>query len=121
VKKYTDSHEWIEIDNDVGTLGITTYAQKELGEIVYVELPEPGTKVAAGEEVAVLESTKAAADVYSPLSGTITEVNSALVEEPTLINTSAEENGWLCKIALLDPSEEDALLDEPSYQEMVKQ
>ncbi len=113
--KFSKSHEWIKTHLDQGTVGVTEHAQKELGEIVYVELPKIGKAVKAGEEVAVLESTKAAADVYSPVSGTIVEINQTLQDQPELINKSAEDNGWIYKIQLNQPSELNALMDEKTY------
>ena len=118
--KYTQSHEWIEVKDGVGTVGVTNHAQKELGEIVYVELPKVGKSVMSAEEAAVFESTKAAADVYSPVSGTITEVNEALNETPELVNRSPEKEGWLFKIKLSIPSELDKLLDQSSYTALIK-
>ncbi len=113
--KYTESHEWIEINNGVGTVGITQYAQKELGDIVYVELPKVGSEVKAGEEAVVLESTKAAADVYSPVSGSILEVNNALKEASEKVNLSPENEGWLYKIRLANAKELDSLMDAETY------
>lgn len=113
--KFTETHEWIEVQGDVGTVGVTEHAQKELGDIVYVELPKVGKNVKAGEEAVVLESTKAAADVYSPVSGTIVEVNQALQQTAELVNRSAESGGWLFKIKLSQPQEIDKLLDAASY------
>jgi len=111
--KFTDSHEWIELEGEeTARVGITKYAQRELGDIVYVELPIVGKEVHAKEQVAVLESTKAATDVYSPLSGTIIEVNIALKKNPELINESPEEKGWIYKICLLNKAEIDLLSQE---------
>jgi glycine cleavage system H protein len=107
--KYTETHEWIRVEGDLGTVGISKHAEKELGEIVYVELPIVGRAVRAGEEAAVLESTKAAADVYSPVSGIIVAVNEALNDQSNLINKSPEEQGWIYKIKLTNLSEWDAL------------
>lgn len=115
MKKYTQSHEWIEIEGEYGTVGISDYAQKELGDIVYVELPRLGHHVKAGEEAAVLESTKAAADVYSTMSGEIVAVNDALLEYPEKVNRSAEKEGWLFKIKLSNPEEANHLMDEKKY------
>lgn len=117
--KFTESHEWIEEQNQVGTVGITEHAQNELGDIVYVELPKIGKMVKAGEEAAVLESTKAAADIYSPVSGTIVEVNMSLVETPELVNSSPQKDGWIFKIKLSAPSELNKLLDEKGYNALV--
>ena len=118
--KYTESHEWIDVKDKIGMVGVTDYAQKELGDIVYVELPEVGREVKAGDEVAVLESTKAAADIYAPVSGIITEVNTALSDQPEDINTSPMEDGWLFKIELQKPEELDQLMNEPEYLETVQ-
>lgn len=114
--KFTPSHEWILVQDNIGTVGVTQYAQKELGEIVYVELPEVGKEVKAGAEAAVLESTKAAADVYSPVSGTIIEVNKTLSSASELVNKSPEKEGWLFKIKLSNAAELDVLMDAASYQ-----
>lgn len=116
MKKYTESHEWIEAQEGPATVGVTDYAQKELGDVVYVELPKVGKQVKAGEAVCVLESTKAAADVYSPASGKIVEVNSQLQTEAELVNRAAEKEGWLFKIELSQPNELDQLLDAQTYQ-----
>lgn len=123
--KYTSSHEWIEEplaahSNVPMRMGVTAFAQQELGEIVYVELPKIGSEVIAGQEIAVLESTKAAADVYSPVAGKIMEVNEALREKPELINHSPEQEGWLVKISLSNPKELDLLFDATVYQELLK-
>lgn len=119
--KYTESHEWVKVDGSTGTVGISNYAQKELGDIVYVELPKVDQAVKAGEVAAVLESTKAAADVYSPVSGTIIAVNSLLKEASELINQSPEDKGWLFKVALSDSQELNSLMNEPAYQGMFGQ
>jgi len=119
--KFTDSHEWITVENNNGAVvGVSNHAQEELGDIVYVELPAVGKSVKAGEEAAVLESTKAAADVYSPVSGTITAVNHALKANPELINRSPEKDGWLFKIKPTDTHELDKLMDRSSYESMLK-
>lgn len=118
--KYTDSHEWIKIEaQDLACIGMTTYAQKELGDIVYVELPSTGKNVNAKQEVAVLESTKAATDVYSPVSGVIVEVNHRLNSAPELINQSPENEGWIYKIRLSNPEEMDLLMNQVEYQAML--
>ena len=118
--KFTETHEWINVQGQEGTVGITPFAAKELGEIVYVELPKIGHFVKAKEEACVLESTKAAADVYSPVSGTVLEVNESLKEESQLINVSAFEKGWLFKIHLNDLKEVEELMEEKTYLEMIK-
>ena len=117
--KYTESHEWIDLDNQIGKVGITKYAQKELGQIVYIELPEVGQHVDAGQEIAVLESTKAAADIYSPVSGVVMEINSAVKEDLSLINQHPEKEGWLFKIELDDARELDVLHNYKDYMELV--
>ncbi|MFI5343684.1 MAG: glycine cleavage system protein GcvH [Chlamydiales bacterium] len=118
--KYAESHEWIEMETlDIGRVGVTNYAQKELGDIVYVELPTVGKTVRAGQEVAVLESTKAAADVYSPVTGLIVAVNPLLQRAPELINQSSEEQGWLYKIQLTNLAEMDLLMNLEAYQAML--
>ena len=113
---FTDSHEWIKVEDGLGTVGVTTHAKNELGEIVYIQLPEIGRQVKAGEEVVILESTKAAADIYAPVSGEIVAVNAA---SPELLNQSPEEFGWLFKIRLSNPEELRALLNRSSYQQLV--
>jgi len=117
--KYTDSHEWIKIEGQMGMVGITKYAQKELGEIVHIELPKVGKVVEAGDEVAVLESTKAAADIYSPVSGKIVSTNDRLRENLSLINEYPEGEGWLFKIQLEDKRELEELHDEKSYMKLI--
>lgn len=119
--KFTDSHEWIELEKEgIARSGITSFAQKELGDIVFVELPIVGKSVRAKQEVAVLESTKAAADIYSPISGVIVGVNEKLKEAPELINQSPEGDGWIYKIRLTDQGEVDHLMDKNAYDEMLK-
>jgi glycine cleavage system H protein len=118
--RYSESHEWIEMHRNVGTVGVTDYAQKELGDIVYVELPEVGKDVEAGDEVAVLESTKAAADIYAPVSGKIVEVNETLNQKPEEINDSPMEDGWLFKIELSNAKELDELMSKKEYMETIQ-
>ncbi len=114
--KYTATHEWIRVDgNGVATVGISHHAQKELGDIVFVELPEPGATVRGGGEAAVIESVKAASDIYSPVSGEIVEVNKALADSPETVNGAPYEGGWLFKIAVSDPAELAALMDAEAY------
>lgn len=119
-RAYTPTHEWIHQEDNIGTVGITLYAQKELGEVVYVELPKVGKKIQAGEEVAVLESTKAAADIYSPVSGKIIAINETLKENVSLINTSPEKEGWLFKIELEKDNELSHYLSENDYSKLIK-
>lgn len=118
--RFTDSHEWIRVNGDIGVVGVSDHAQHELGEIVFVELPEINRTVKAGQEAAVLESTKAAADVYSPVSGTIIEVNDTLSSSSGLVNESPEKDGWIFKIKLNDPTELDTLMDEKTYKATIK-
>ena len=112
---FTEEHEWIDVDGDTATVGITDYAQEQLGDIVFVELPAPGAELAKGGEAAVVESVKAASDVYSPVSGTVSEANEALEGDPALVNSGAEGDGWFFKLTLDDKSELDALMDEAAY------
>jgi len=113
--KFVDSHEWIFVEEEVGVVGISVYAQKELGNIVYVELPKVGSFVKKGEEVAVLESTKAAADIYSPVTGEIVAVNEVLKSDITLLNTLPETDGWLFKIKVANVQEMECLLNVEQY------
>ena len=119
-RRFTKSHEWIELEGSHGLVGITQYAQKELGEIVYAQLPKVGQSIHAGGEICVLESTKAAADVYSPVSGKITAVNESVSAHPQLINQSPESKAWLFKIDLSDPKEVNALLSKADYENLIK-
>lgn len=113
--KYTKSHEWIDVAEDTGTVGITDHAQNELSDVVFVELPETGRTVEAGEAVAVVESVKAASDIYSPVSGEITAVNDALTDDPALVNAAAFTDGWLFKVKLSAADELDSLLPSNKY------
>ncbi len=112
---YTQDHEWIEVSGSEGTVGITDYAQGQLGDITYVDLPEPGAALAKGDAPCVVDSVKAASDVYSPVSGTVTEANHALSDAPELVNTEAETGGWLFRLTLSDPAELSALMDRAAY------
>lgn len=116
---FTEDHEWIDVENQVATVGITDYAQGQLGDIVFVEVPEAGREFAKGDEAAVVESVKAASDVYSPVSGTVTEGNAALGDDPSLVNSDPEGEGWFFKLSLMHPSQLDELMDEAKYQEFV--
>ncbi len=116
--RYSSEHEWVSPAVDgVVTLGITDHAQSELGDVVYVDLPEVGSTYAAGDSIAVVESVKAASDVYTPVSGEVVEVNEELDAEPGTVNADANGAGWLCKIRLSDPSEVDGLMDAAAYAE----
>lgn len=119
--KYTKDHEWIDIDGDVGTVGITNHAQEQLGELVYVEVPEVGANLEQGDEACVVESVKAASEVYAPCSGEIVEVNEDLADAPTTVNEHAEGDGWLFKIKISDMTEIDEFMDEAEYKEFLKE
>ena len=112
---FTDEHEWIDLEGDLATVGITDYAQGQLGDIVFVELPEVGTMVEKGGEAAVVESVKAASDVYAPITGEVMEANAALEDDPALVNTSPEEDGWFFRMTVADKSELDGLMDAKAY------
>lgn len=113
--KFTPSHEWIRLEGKIGTVGVTSFAKNELGEIVHVELPKVGSQIKAGQEVCILESTKSATDVYSPVSGKVTAINSALLSSTRRLNESAEKDGWLYQIELSEPIELDRLLTKAEY------
>ena len=116
---FTKDHEWISVDGDVGTVGITDYAQEQLGDVVFVELPEVGKTVAAGDEAGVVESVKAASEIYAPVSGEVVEANQALADEPAKVNEAPEGDGWFIKIKLSDKSQLDALMDPDAYKAYV--
>ncbi|QNE31718.1 glycine cleavage system protein GcvH [Sphingomonas sp. NBWT7] len=116
---FTEDHEWIDVDGDVGTVGISDYAQGQLGDIVFVDVPEEGKQLAKGDEAAVVESVKAASDVYSPVSGTVIEGNPALTDDPSLVNSDPEAEGWFFKLSLKDAGELDGLMDEAAYEAFV--
>ncbi len=113
---FTDEHEWIDVEGDSATVGITDYAQEQLGDIVFVELPDVGAMVDKGGDAAVVESVKAASDVYAPITGEIMEGNPALEEDPALVNTSPEEDGWFFKMTIGDKAELDGLMDAKAYE-----
>jgi len=113
--KYSEDHEWVLIDGDKATVGITDYAQNALGDIVFVELPEGGTEVDQGDECAVVESVKAASEVYAPINGEILEGNGALEDDPALVNSSPEGDGWFFKMTIADSAQLDGLMDEAAY------
>ena len=112
---YTEDHEWIAVEGGSATVGITDYAQAQLGDIVFVELPAPGATVAKGGEAAVVESVKAASDVFAPVTGTVSEANGALEEDPALVNSSPQGDGWFFKLTLADPAELEGLMDAVAY------
>ena len=116
---FSEDHEWIEVEGDTGTVGITDYAQGQLGDITFVELPDAGTAVKKGDAPCVVDSVKAASDVYAPVSGTVTESNAALEGEPELVNSDPEVGGWLFRLTLSDPAELAGLMDQAAYDEFV--
>jgi glycine cleavage system H protein len=116
---FTDEHEWVEVEGDTATVGITDYAQEQLGDIVFIEVPEVGTELEQGDDAAVVESVKAASDVYAAVSGEVSEVNEALEDEPGLVNSSPEEDGWFFRLTLSDKDELGDLMDEKAYKAFV--
>lgn len=116
---FTEEHEWVEVEGTVATVGVTEYAQQQLGDVVFVDVPVEGKQFDKGDEAAVVESVKAASDVYSPVSGTIVEGNDVLADEPSLVNTDPEGDGWFFKLELSDASELDSLMDEAAYKKYV--
>jgi glycine cleavage system H protein len=121
VEKFSKDHEWIRVDGGIATIGITNHAQEQLGDVVFVEVPEVGRKVTAGEAAAVVESVKAASDVYTPVSGEVTEANGDLAASPALVNEDAEGKAWFFKVRLANPAELDALMDRAAYDQFVKE
>jgi glycine cleavage system H protein len=119
-KRYTKDHEWLTLDGDIATVGITDHAQEQLGELVFIELPELEREVVAAEACAVVESVKAASDVYSPLAGKIVEVNETIVDDPSIVNSDAEGEGWFFRLELDDPATFDELLDQDAYDEFLE-
>ncbi len=117
---YTEEHEWIRVEGDTATVGITDFAQGQLGDIVFVELPDAGRQVTKGGEAAVVESVKAASDVYAPVSGEVLEANPAIADNPSVINSDPEGEGWFFKLRLSDASELDSLMDETAYRDWVE-
>ncbi len=113
--KYTGEHEWVMVEGDIATIGISDFAQDQLGDVVFVELPERGSVLAKGDEAAVIESVKAASEVYAPVSGEVVDVNDALGDDPATVNSDPTGGGWFIKIKLSDPSELDGLMDEEAY------
>ncbi len=113
--KYTEDHEWVKVDGDTAVMGISAYAAKQLGDVVFVELPEVGRKMEKGDEAAVVESVKAASEVYAPIGGEVTEVNEALEDAPETVNASPDGDGWFLKLKIKDTSDLDGLMDETKY------
>nr|WP_209776706.1 glycine cleavage system protein GcvH [Azospirillum agricola] len=119
--KYTKDHEWVRVEGDVGTVGVSDFAQHQLGDVVFVELPDVGRTLEKGKEAAVVESVKAASDVFAPVSGEVIEVNHDLENEPARVNTGAQTEGWFFKLRLSNPSELDGLMDEAAYKAFVEE
>jgi glycine cleavage system H protein len=119
--RFTRDHEWVRLEGDLAVIGITDYAQSQLGDVVYVELPEIGRRVEKGKEAAVVESVKAASEVYAPVSGEVAEVNEAVAADPAKVNADPMGEGWFVKLRLADPGELDGLLDEGAYQKFVEE
>ena len=117
---FTKEHEWVRVEGDTATVGISDHAQEQLGDIVFAEVPEAGRRVSKGQEAAVVESVKAASDVYAPVSGEVTEGNRAVAADPSLVNSDPEGEGWFFKLKLDNPSELDGLMDEGAYREWIK-
>jgi glycine cleavage system H protein len=118
--KFTDEHEWLRVEGDIATVGITAHAAEQLGDLVFIELPKTGATLKRGEAAAVVESVKAASDVYAPIDGEVTEVNSAVVDDPTTVSGDPQGAGWLYRIRLADPSALDGLMDEAAYAAFAK-
>jgi len=116
---FTQEHEWVRVEGDTATVGISNHAQEQLGDIVFAEVPEAGKSLSKGQEAAVVESVKAASDVYAPVSGEVTEGNQAVADDPALVNSDPEGAGWFFKLKLSDPGELDGLMDEAAYREFV--
>jgi glycine cleavage system H protein len=117
--KFTDEHEWLKLDGDVATVGITAHATTQLGDLVFVQLPEVGASLAKGDAAAVVESVKAASDVFAPLAGEVVEVNEAIVDDPAIVNADPLAKGWMLKLKLADPKAFESLMDEAAYAKLV--
>ncbi len=120
-RRYTKEHEWVRVENNLSTIGITDYAQDQLGDLVYLDLPSPGTQVKQLDKLGEIESVKAVSDLYSPVSGEVAEVNQEVVDRPELVNQSPYEEGWLVRLRLADPAELDGLLTAEQYDELIAQ
>ena len=118
-RKYTQEHEWVQVEGDVGTVGVTDFAANELGEVVFVELPETGSEFSQGDTIGTIESVKAVADLFLPVSGEIIEINDAVVDGPELVNKDPLDDGWLFRVRISDPSELDQLLDAAAYNALI--
>ncbi len=119
-KRFTKEHEWVVLDGDIATVGITDHAQEQLGDLVHVELPDLEREVAEGESCAVVESVKAASDIYAPLAGKVVEINETIVEDPSIVNSDAEGEGWFFRLELDDPDVFEALMDQDAYDEFLE-
>uniref|UniRef100_A0A6J0UT87 Glycine cleavage system H protein n=1 Tax=Pogona vitticeps TaxID=103695 RepID=A0A6J0UT87_9SAUR len=119
-RRFTDKHEWVSVENCVGTVGISNFAQEALGDVVYCSLPDVGTKLNKQDEFGALESVKAASELYSPITGEVTEINTALADNPGLVNKSCYQDGWLIKMTVENPSELDELMSEDTYEKYIK-
>lgn len=117
--KFTDEHEWLKLDGDIATVGITEHAASQLGDLVFIELPKTGTKLQKGAAAAVVESVKAASEVYAPLNGDVVETNDAVAQDPALVNSDPLGKGWLYKFKLANPSDFDGLMDEAAYKQLI--
>lgn len=117
--RFTKTHEWVKVEGDIATIGITDFAQSELGDITYLELPAAGSQLTASEPLGVVESVKAASDIYSPVSGEVVEENAAAIDAPEVVNSSPYNDAWLIKVRLSDPSQVESLLDADAYQKLV--
>jgi glycine cleavage system H protein len=120
-RRYTKEHEWVRVEDNVGVVGVTDYAQDQLGDIVYLDLPSPGTQVKQLDKLGEIESVKAVSDLYSPVSGEVAEVNPEIMDKPELVNQSPYEEGWLVRVRLADPAEVDKLLTAEQYDELIAQ
>jgi glycine cleavage system H protein len=119
-KRYTKEHEWVQLDGDIATIGITDHAQEQLGDLVHLELPELEREVVEGETVAVVESVKAASDIFAPLSGKVVEINETITEDPSIVNSDAEGEGWFFRLELDDPESFETLMDQDAYDEYLE-
>jgi glycine cleavage system H protein len=118
--RFTKDHEWIDLKDGIATIGITAYAAEQLGDIVFLELPEVGRQLKSGDGMAVVESVKAASDVYAPVSGEVMEVNAGLPDAPETVNADPEASGWFARVKVADPAEVEALMDRPAYEQFLQ-
>ena len=118
-RRYTKDHEWVQTDGEIGTIGVTEYAAHELGDVVFLELPEPGATVSAGEAVGTIETVKAVEDLFSPVSGEVVEINETVLDAPETVNQDPQGDGWLVRIRIADPAEIEGLMDAAAYAELI--